>query len=68
MCLLRQCMLAHEACYPMAGLPPHLPQYDFRVEREEVMYSRYVTLYNRKVQLPSTLDGKVTPFPLLARY
>eukprot|EP00884_Botryococcus_braunii_P018785 jgi/Botrbrau1/5590/Bobra.97_2s0018.1 len=41
------------------GLPEKLPQHEFRVQSEEVLHSRYLTVYSRKVELPPTLDGKV---------
>lgn len=37
----------------------NLPEYDFRIQGEDIIHHRYVTVYNRKVQLPPTLDGKV---------
>eukprot|EP00884_Botryococcus_braunii_P018786 jgi/Botrbrau1/5591/Bobra.97_2s0019.1 len=48
-----------EVCLPsIEGAPEDLSQYDFRIQSEEIIHHRYLTVYSRKVQLPPNLDGK----------
>jgi hypothetical protein len=42
-----------------AGIPDNLPIYKFDILGEEQVYRRYLTMYNRRVQLPAIHDKAV---------